>query len=122
MKLKMQKTMASIRNRKSNLIPWISVAMWLISIAWFLSSGDPRIADGSLSTDEMTINEHILSFIFCLFGVLTVLTAAYRAYRAGSKFWFFGSIFLWPLAYVYCFLANKDNRAEKSVRPSSRPR
>ena len=63
-------------------------------------SGSPVEVLGLLGT--------ILLYATVLVTFATIYIAARRAHRAGSWFWFFVVIFLWPLSYLYALAVNRD--------------
>ncbi len=96
--------------RKDNLIPLASLALLCSAIAYLWAiSGQPRMADGGLSGDEMSWAEKVFVLIVPLSTFATMFVAARRAYWNGSWFWLLACLFLWPLAYVYTLLVNRNN-------------
>lgn len=95
---------------RENTIPWIALGLLAAAVAYlWLISGQPRMADGGLSGDEMNLAEKA----FCLTVPLSVFAAMAvalrRAYLDGSWFWFLGCLFAWPLTFVYTLLINRGN-------------
>lgn len=96
--------------KNDNVIPLASLALILCAIAYLLAiSGQPRMADGGLSGDEMSWAEKVFVLIVPLSTFATMFIAVRRAYCNGSWFWSLACLFLWPLAYVYTLLINRDN-------------
>ena len=96
--------------KNDNLIPLVSLALLCSSFAYLWAiSGQPRMADGGLSGDEMSWAEKVFVLIVPLSTLATMCIAVRRAYWNGSWFWSLACLFLWPLAYVYTLLVNRDN-------------
>ncbi len=93
-----------------NAIPYLALGLLAAgAIYLWLISGQPRMADGGLSGDEMSLAEKA----FCLAVPLSVFAAMAvalrRAYLAGSWFWFLVCLFAWPMTFVYTLLVNRAN-------------
>ncbi|WP_296278758.1 hypothetical protein [Pseudoxanthomonas sp.] len=96
--------------RKDNAIPLASLALWGASLAYVWTiSGQPRMADGGLSGDEMSLIEMAMMLAVPLATFASMFIAMRRAYWNGSRFWLFACLLLWPLAYVYALLINRTD-------------
>ena len=95
---------------RDNAVPYIALGLLAAAILYlWVISGQPRMADGGVSGDEMTLTEKAL----CLAAPLSVFAAMFvamrRAYRAGSWFWFLACLFVWPLTFFYTLLVNRTD-------------
>ncbi len=97
---------------KSNRIPKMALAVFLFAVAYlFAISGQPRMADGGLSGEEMYLAEKLLTLAVSIAMIANIIIAAVRANRAGSWLWLLASIFLWPVSLVYTLLVNRGHEA-----------
>lgn len=97
---------------RSNYIPKVSLVLLAITVGYlFVISGQPRMADGALSGEEMYVPEKLLTLAVPLSVVTTVILGATRAARAGSWPWFLGCIFVWPLSHLYTLAVNRGDEA-----------
>ena len=93
---------------KINLIPAVSLALIVLAVFYLWAiSGQPKMADGGLSGDEMIIGEKVLTLLVPLSAFASMFVAMRRAYRAGSKFWLFVCLFFWPSSYLYALVVNR---------------
>lgn len=93
---------------RDNAIP--NLALGLLAAAAFylwLISGQPRMADGGLSGDEMNLAEKALSLAIPLSVFAAMFVAMRRACRAGSWLWLLACLFVWPVTFVYTLLVNR---------------
>lgn len=96
--------------KKDNAIPYFALAM-LVAAALYLCaiSGQPRMADGGLSGNEMSLAEKLFSLAIPLSVFAALFVAMRRAYYAGSWFWFLACLFIWPVTFIYTLLVNRTN-------------
>ncbi|UNK50649.1 hypothetical protein MNR01_06490 [Lysobacter sp. S4-A87] len=95
---------------RDNAIPYLALLLLLAAAAYlWLISGQPRMADGGLSGDEMSLAEKAfcLAVPLSVFGAMAV--AMRRAYLAGSWFWLLACFFAWPVTFVYALMVNRTN-------------
>ncbi|MFD0739772.1 hypothetical protein ACFQZQ_10815 [Lysobacter koreensis] len=93
---------------KDNAAPLVSLAL-LASAVFYLwaISGPPRMLDGGLTGEEMSFGEKAFVLLVALSVFASMFVALRRAARAGSKFWFFVCLFLWPAAYLYTLVVSR---------------
>ena len=97
---------------KINAIPIASLTLLALAALYLWAiSGQPRMVDGGLSGDEMSLGEKafVLLVPFSIFA--SIFVAMRRAARAGSKLWFFVCLFLWPATYLYTLVINREDEA-----------
>ena len=96
--------------RKDNVIPIVSFCLLLLAMAYMWAiSGQPRMADGSLSGEEMSLVEKLLVLSVPISVFSAMLIGMRRAYRAGSKSWFFLCLFVWPATFLYTLVVNRSD-------------
>ncbi|GAB2524462.1 hypothetical protein [Lysobacter humi (ex Lee et al. 2017)] len=96
----------------SNRIPKLAFLALTVAIAYLLAiSGQPRIADGGLSGEEMYFGEKALALLVPLALIANVVLGAVRASRAGSWPWLLACVFLWPVSLVYTLFVNRGHEA-----------
>jgi hypothetical protein len=90
-----------------NIIPKISLLLLLAAFLyqWLW----PGQAPNAHESERLQIAENVLSLFIAFTAFATIFISARRAYYAGSKFWLFGSILLWPLSYVYTLAINRGD-------------
>jgi uncharacterized membrane protein YphA (DoxX/SURF4 family) len=97
---------------KFNRIPKIALAVLLFAVAYlFAISGQPRMADGGLTGEEMHFGEKLLTLAVPFAALANIIVAAIRANRAGSWPWLLACIFLWPVSLVYTLFVNRGHEA-----------
>ena len=97
---------------RSNIIPKISLALLAVTVFYLLAiSGQPRMADGGLSGEEMYLPEKLLALAVPLSVFATMAIGVTRAIRAGSWLWLLTCIFVWPLSFFYTLAINRGNDA-----------
>jgi hypothetical protein len=95
---------------KSNVIPIASLLLLLLAALYLLSiSNDPRMVDGGLNGNELTSGETIFTLLVPLSVFAAIFVAMRRAYYAGSKFWFFACLLLWPVTFIYTLVVNRTD-------------
>jgi hypothetical protein len=98
--------------RKDNVIPALSLALLVLSALYLWAiSGQPRMADGGLSGDEMFLGEKALALLVPLSVFASMFVAMRRAARAGSRLWFFVCLFVWPATFLYALVVNRSDEA-----------
>ena len=94
---------------KDNAIPYVSLGVWIVGLTYlWLISGQPRMADGALSGDEMNIVEKALALAMPLALFANLAIGLRRAYIVRSWIWFLICLF-WPFSFVYTLLVNRTN-------------
>ena len=95
--------------KNDNVIPLFSMALLACAIAYLWAiSGQPRMADGGLSDDEMSLAEKVFVLVLPLSVFATMFIAIRRAYRNRSWFWSLACL-CWPLAFVYTLLVKRSD-------------
>ena len=91
-----------------NLIPMLGlvVATAFFVLCWVVV-GDSGSVVGS-PIQVFGLPGTILLYVTILFTFATIYVAARRAHHAGSWFWFFSVILIWPLSYFYALVVNRD--------------
>lgn len=93
-----------------NAIPILSLSLIALMVLYLFGISDqPRMADGALSGEEMSLTEKVLTMVttFSIFAAMFV--ALRRAARAGRWFWFVVCLFVWPVSYAYTLLVNRND-------------
>jgi len=102
-----------------NPVPKISLLIIALTVIYFFAiSGQERMADGGLSGDEMYLAEKIFSVMPSLSAFATIGVGLVRAYKARRWLWFWGQVFVFPLAYVYTLFVNRGEGPNNSFKPS----
>ncbi|MGH8025702.1 MAG: hypothetical protein ACREO0_03145 [Pseudoxanthomonas sp.] len=95
---------------RDNAVPYFALGLLAVAILYlWVISGQPRMADGGLSGDEMNLAEKALCLTVPFSVIAAMFVAMRRAYRVGSWFWFLACLFVWPLTFVYTLLVNRTN-------------
>ena len=95
---------------RDNVIPCLALGLLAAAVLYLWAiSGQPRMADGGLSGDEMYLAEKALCLVVPLSVLAAMFVAMRRAYLAGSWLWFLACLFVWPVAFVYTLLVNRTN-------------
>jgi hypothetical protein len=91
-----------------NLIPTVGLALVLLFFAmcWAVV-GDAGFVAGS-PVEAFGMFGATLTYAMILASCMNIFIAAHRAHRAGSWFWFFTVIFIWPASYVYTLVVNRN--------------
>lgn len=96
--------------RKDNVIPIVSFCLLLIALAYMWAvSGQPRMADGGLNGEEMNLAEKVFVLLVPLSVFCAMFIGMRRAYRAGSKVWFFLCLLAWPATFLYTLVINRTD-------------
>ena len=103
---------------KHNPVPKISLLILASAYLYlYLISGQPRMADGGLSDDEMYFVEKVFSLVTALSVFATMGVGLLRAYKASRWRWFWLQFFVFPFAYVYTLFVNRGDALDKGRPP-----
>lgn len=95
---------------RDNAVSYIALGLVAAAILYlWIISGQPRMAGGGLSGDEMALAEKTLCLAVPLSVFAAMFVAMRRAYRSGSWFWFLACLFVWPLTFIYTLLVNRTD-------------
>ena len=95
---------------KDNVIPIVSFGLLLLALAYMWAiSGQPRMADGGLDGEEMNLAEKAFVLLVPLSIFFAMFIGMRRAYRAGSKLWFFLCLLVWPATFLYTLVINRTD-------------
>ena len=103
--------------RISNPVPKISLLVIAAVVLYLaLISGDPRMADGAITGNEMFWYEMVLVCLPAPSIIATWLLGLWRAHKAGSWSWFLLQLFLFVTAYIYTLFVNRGERPNNSFK------
>jgi len=102
-----------------NPIPKLSLLTFVaVFLYWLAISGQERMSDGGLSGDEMYLGEKLFSMLPALTLFATLGLGLWRAHKAGSWFWFFVQLFIFPSTYVYTLFVNRGEGPSHPFKPT----
>ena len=93
----------------NNAIPLTAFVLLILAILYILVTQQPLVIDAAPNEHQLNAAEKIFSALVTLSAFATIFIAMRRAYRAGSKFWFFSCLFVWPLSFFYTLLINRED-------------
>lgn len=96
--------MAESRNLIQKVGLGLTVALFLM--CWLLVGGSGSITGGPVEILGVPGVVLLLATIIATFA--TIYIAVGRAHRAGSWFWFFSVILIWPTSYLYTLVVNRN--------------
>jgi hypothetical protein len=74
-----------------------------------LATQQSLVIDAAPNEHQLNAAEKIFSALVTLSAFATLYIAMRRAYRAGSKFWFFICLFVWPAIFFYTLVINRSD-------------
>jgi hypothetical protein len=96
--------------KNDNAIPYLALAILILAVLYLWAiSGQPRMADGGISGDEMSWAEKLFSLAVPLSLFAAMFVAVRRAYYAGSWFWLLACLFILPVTFIYTLVVNRTN-------------
>lgn len=108
--------------KNDNAIPYLALTLLMVAALYLWGiSGQPRMADGGLSGEEMSWAEKLFSLAVPVSIFAAMFVAMRRAYYAGSWFWLLVCLFLWPATFIYTLVVNRTNeRFVVPLKPGAR--
>jgi amino acid transporter len=88
---------------RRNAFAWLALAITLVFFgycAYVARNG---------STSELTAFGAALLYATIAVGLVVVVKSAFRAYRAGNRWWAALCLFCWPAAYVYALAIDRTD-------------
>ena len=96
---------------RDNVIPIIGSILATCAIAYMAVTQQPLVIDAGPGEHQLSFPEKLFAAVTVLFTFATIFISMRRAYRAGSKFWFFLSIIAWPASFFYTLLINRSDES-----------
>lgn len=104
--------------KSNNHIPLVSLGLVSLTILYLWAiSGQPRMADGRLTGDEMRWYEELMVVAVTFSVFATMFIAARRAVRAGSWVWLAACVLFWPMSYVYTLAVERGAGEHQYAKP-----